>query len=93
LWRGESVRRPKLEAIPLEMNAYELDARFATTPTKPILVADEVQKWIRKIEEAVVRRRSEFSYQQFDVLRSLRQEVRHNLLAEAAKHNATKLLR
>jgi hypothetical protein len=34
------------EAIPLEMNAYELDARFATTPTKPILVADEVQKWI-----------------------------------------------
>ena len=34
------------EAIPLEMNAYELDARFATAPTKPFSVADEVQKWI-----------------------------------------------
>jgi hypothetical protein len=34
------------EAIPLEMNAYELDARFAVTPTKPFSVADEVQKWI-----------------------------------------------
>ena len=34
------------EAIPLEMNAYELDARFATTPTKPFSVADEVQSWI-----------------------------------------------
>ena len=33
------------EAIPLEMNAYELDARFATTPAKPFSVADEVQKW------------------------------------------------
>jgi hypothetical protein len=34
------------EAIPLEMNAYELDARFSTMPTKPFSVADEVQKWI-----------------------------------------------
>jgi hypothetical protein len=34
------------EAIPLEMNAYELDARFAATPTKPFSVADEVQSWI-----------------------------------------------
>jgi hypothetical protein len=34
------------EAIPLEMNAYNLDARFATTPTKPFSVADEIQKWI-----------------------------------------------
>jgi hypothetical protein len=34
------------EAIPLEMNAYELDARFAVTLTKPFSVADEVQKWI-----------------------------------------------
>jgi hypothetical protein len=33
-------------AIPLEMNAYELDARFAVAPTKPFSVADEVQKWI-----------------------------------------------
>jgi hypothetical protein len=33
-------------AIPLEMNAYELDARFSTMPTKPFSAADEVQKWI-----------------------------------------------
>jgi len=33
-------------AIQLEMNAYELDARFAIAPTKPFSVADEVQKWI-----------------------------------------------
>ncbi len=34
------------EAIPLEMNAYELDARFAGAPEKPFPVADEVQSWI-----------------------------------------------
>jgi hypothetical protein len=34
------------EAIPLEMNAYELDRRFLTMPTKLFSVADEVQKWI-----------------------------------------------
>jgi hypothetical protein len=31
------------EAIPLEMNAYGLDSRFANTPTKTFSVADEVQ--------------------------------------------------
>jgi hypothetical protein len=34
------------EAIPLEMNAYELDARFAAAPTKAFSVRDEVQAWI-----------------------------------------------
>jgi len=34
------------EAIPLEMNAYELEARFAAGPANSFLVADEVQKWI-----------------------------------------------
>ncbi len=34
------------EAIPLEMNAYELEARFAAKPTNSFLVADEVEKWI-----------------------------------------------
>ncbi len=33
-------------AIPLEKNAYELDARFATEQTKAFSVADEVQSWI-----------------------------------------------
>jgi hypothetical protein len=34
------------EAIPLEMNAYELDGRFATGPTKTFSVAAEVQSRI-----------------------------------------------
>jgi len=46
-----------------------------------------------KIAEADVRRRAEFYYQQLDSLRSLRQEVRRELLAEAKKHPAWKLLR
>jgi len=33
--------------IPLEMNAYELDARFAGAPTKAFSVSDEVQMWVR----------------------------------------------
>jgi hypothetical protein len=33
-------------------------------------------EWLGKIREAGVRRRAEFYYQQFDALRSLRQEVR-----------------
>lgn len=34
------------QAIPLEMNACELDARFAAGPTKPFSVEAEVQSWI-----------------------------------------------
>jgi hypothetical protein len=34
------------EAIPLEMNAYELDARFAAAPAKSFSVGTEVQSWI-----------------------------------------------
>jgi len=40
-----------------------------------------------------VRRRAEFYYQQLDALRPLRQQVRQELLAEAGKHGAWKLLR
>ena len=40
-----------------------------------------------------MRRRAEFYYQQFDGLRTLRQEVRRELLAEAQKHKAWRLLR
>ena len=50
-------------------------------------------EWLGKIQEAGVRRRAEFYYQQFDALRALRQEVRRELLAEAQKHEAWKLLR
>jgi hypothetical protein len=34
------------EAIPLEMNAYELDARFGGPPAKPFSVENVVQAWI-----------------------------------------------
>lgn len=34
------------EAIPLEVNAHELDARFAAAPTKPFSVEAQVQSWI-----------------------------------------------
>jgi hypothetical protein len=34
------------EAIPLETNAYQLEARFAAAPTKPFSVEAEVQTWI-----------------------------------------------
>lgn len=33
------------EAIPLEVNAYELDARFAAAPAKPFSVEAEVEAW------------------------------------------------
>ena len=35
------------DGIPLEMNAYELDARFAGAPTKAFSVSDEVEMWVR----------------------------------------------
>jgi len=34
------------EAIPLEINAYDLDARFVAAPTKAFSVRDEVQAWV-----------------------------------------------
>ena len=34
------------EAIPLETNAYELDVRFATGPSRAFSVQAEVQSWI-----------------------------------------------
>jgi transposase len=49
-------------------------------------------EWLAKINEPGVRRRAEFYYQQLDALRSLRVEVRRELLAESKKHNAWKRL-
>src|ERR1035437_4165048 len=49
-------------------------------------------EWLAKITEVGVRRRAEFYYQQLDALRSLRHEVRRELLAESKKHKASKLL-
>ena len=50
-------------------------------------------EWLAKISEAGVRRRAEHYYQQLDVMRLLRQEVRRDLLVEAKKHKPWKLLR
>ena len=49
-------------------------------------------EWLGKIQEAGVRRRAEFYYQQFDALRALRQQVRRELLAEAQKHERLEIV-
>ena len=49
-------------------------------------------EWLAKIQEPGVRRRAELYYQQLDALRSLRQEVRRDLLAESKKHKVWKRL-
>jgi transposase len=49
-------------------------------------------EWLSKIREAGVRRRAELYYQQLDALRLVRQQARKELLVEARKHRATKLL-
>src|SRR6202008_2277769 len=49
-------------------------------------------EWLAKIGEPGVRRRAEFYYQQLDALRTVRQEVRRELLTEGKKHQAWKLL-
>jgi transposase len=50
-------------------------------------------EWLAKITESGVRRRAEIYYQQLDALRSLREQVRRDLLAEGRKHSAMNLLR
>src|ERR1700723_363643 len=49
-------------------------------------------EWLGKITEPGVRRRAEFYYQQLDALRTVRQQVRRELLAEGKKHPAWKRL-
>jgi transposase len=50
-------------------------------------------EWLGKITEPGVRRRAEFYYQQLDALRTMRQQVRRELLAEGQKHQVWKRLR
>src|SRR6202011_1279724 len=50
-------------------------------------------EWLAKISEAGVRRRAELYYQQFDALAALHQGTRRELLAEARKHPALRILR
>ena len=49
-------------------------------------------EWLGKIAEPGVHRRAELYYQQLDALRTLRQEVRKDLLAESKKHKIWKRL-
>jgi len=49
-------------------------------------------EWLGKISEPGVRRRAEFYYPQLDALRTVRQEVRRELLAEGKKHQAWRRL-
>jgi transposase len=49
-------------------------------------------EWLAKIAEPGVHRRAEFYFQQLDAWRSLRQQVRCELLAESKKHQAWKSL-
>jgi transposase len=60
---------------------------------KEVYAPHHRSEWLSKITEAGVRRRAEHYYQQLDVLRLLRQEVRRDLLTESRKHKAWKLLR
>ena len=59
---------------------------------KQVYTSRHRAEWLGKISEPGVRRRAEFYYQQLDALRSLRQEVRKDLLAESKNHKAWKRL-
>ena len=59
---------------------------------KQVYAPQHRAEWLAKITEPGVRRRAEFYYQQLDALRSLRQQVRRELLSESQKHPAWKLL-
>jgi transposase len=50
-------------------------------------------EWLGKLNEAGIRRRAEHTYQQLDGLRLSRQEIRRDLLLEARRHPAWRLLR
>ena len=51
------------------------------------------EEWLKKIEQAGLRRRAELLYQQLDGLQALRREIRCEFLTESRKHKAVKLLR
>jgi transposase len=59
---------------------------------KQVYASRHRAEWLGKIGEPGVRRRGEFYYQQLDALRTMRQQVRRELLAESKKHKAWKLL-
>jgi transposase len=59
---------------------------------KQVYAARHRVEWLGKIGEPGVRRRAEFYYHQLDALRTVRQEVRRELLGEGKKHQAWRRL-
>src|ERR1700719_3228239 len=59
---------------------------------KQVYAPQHRAEWLAKITEPGVRRRAEFYYQQLDALRTLRRQVRRELLEESKKHPAWKRL-
>jgi transposase len=51
------------------------------------------EQWLWQLEEAVVRRRAEYLYRELDTLRQLRREVHRDMIQEAKRHRAFKILR
>jgi hypothetical protein len=77
-----------------EMTRVEAICRSWAIPCsdKQVYTSHHRAEWLAKINESGVRRRAEFYYQQLDALRSLRQVMRRDLLAESKKHKAWKRL-
>lgn len=51
------------------------------------------EQWLSQLEEAVVRRRAEYLYRELDTLEQLRGEARRDMIREAQRHRAYKILR
>ena len=77
------------------MNRLKALFRSWAIPCKGTLVyaPDHREEWLGRLPEAGLHRRAIRLYQQLDVLQSLRQEARRELLAESRKHRATPVLR
>src|SRR5499425_591576 len=92
--KGDRIDAHKLAEL-LYMNRVKALYRSWAIPCvgNEVYAPSHRTEWLGKIAEVGVRRRAEHYYQQLDVLRLLRQEVRRDLLAEAKKHKPWKLLR
>jgi transposase len=51
------------------------------------------EQWVSQLQEAGVRRRAEYLYRELDTLRQLRREARRDMVREAQRHRAYKILR
>ena len=106
VYHGEA-RGPHLEGTRAELSDHQprfglgddpreklcIEAGRFRVPESKVYGVRHRSLWLDKIGEAGVRRRAEFYYQQLDALRSLRQQVRRDLLTESARHQETKRLR